>query len=179
MQISIVGVSAPEQRVSEKGTKYSMLSLAYKADGKLQEKKLMSFNKDAYNVLKNASPGEVYEVNSEKKGQYWEWLGAQKVDGTSVSTTPTAPKAAGGGAQPARTGTWETPEERAIKQVYIARSVALAQALIKNPKGDMKTVLADAKAFEGWLLRDLDDLAVAPNTDELDDGPKVLDNDVE
>jgi hypothetical protein len=148
MQISVIAVSLAEARKSAKGTSYSMRELTYKVDGQTKTKKLMSFDKPVYDIFKEAQQGEVYEVEQVKDGDFWMWTKVTKLDGTTA-----APKASGGNSStPARTGTWETPEERAVKQVYIARSVALGQAVALRPKATDEEVLTLANKFEQWLL---------------------------
>ena len=62
MQIEVVSVS-----VEDKG-KYQMATVAYRKDGKLGEKKLMSFGGgvEAYKVLSKAQAGQVFEVKAVK-----------------------------------------------------------------------------------------------------------------
>lgn len=146
MQIAIVAKGNTESKRSANGKSYSLFELTYKSDGQTRTKKVMNFDRDIYPVLKEAKPGEVYEVDSVKDGEFWKWQKVTKVEGTS---------AAAPAASTSRTGTWETPEERAMKQIYIARSVALAQAVLvetKNESSTVEDILKTATEFEQWLL---------------------------
>jgi hypothetical protein len=150
MQISVVAKSDVEKKRSDKGTSYSMFELTYKSDGQTLTKKLMNWDRDVYPVLKEADPGDVFEIESVKKGNFWNWIKASKVDGTS--TAPAAARTTT--SSTTSKGTWETPEERAQKQIYIARSVALGQAVLYNASKsvDVNEVLNIANTFEQWLL---------------------------
>lgn len=152
MQITIlsVDVSTPA------GKKYQVAEVAYKdQEGKVQGKKIMSFtNKDVYNMAANAKQGEVYNVVSVKDDNgYWQWSKMEKLDGTvSASKTTASPKS-----------TYETPEERAQKQVYIVRQSSLTNAIaLATATGDKKvtpeSIIQVAKQFEAYVFnREFDD----------------------
>ncbi len=166
MQIEIIKVE-----VTSKG-KYRQANVAYKGpNGKVEGKQLVSFvYKDVFEKLSNASPGDVFDVKSEKvlnekdQKEYWQWteavLGGKSagsdsgVQGqTSVSKTPVR-------------SSYETPEERAARQVYIVRQSSLSTAveLVKAtyPKGvptDFSTdaIIELAKKFEDYVFAKEDD----------------------
>jgi hypothetical protein len=156
MQITIVAIGEVETKKSAKGTAYSTFEVTYKSDGQTRSKKLMSFDKPPYTALKDAQAGEVYDVGLVKDGEFWKWTTVTKA-GATTSGSADAPKAQGG-TTPSK-GTWETHEERALKQLYITRSVALAQAVACftstnsiSSKFDDSDVLSVANRFEQWLL---------------------------
>ena len=100
--------------------KYNQLTIEYVdvGSGKEHSYKLMSFvNKDAYLLLKSAKSGDVFYVvcNKNDKG-YWQW--------DQVSREAMQPKA-----NPSPRSTYETPEERAQKQIYIVRQSSLTNAI--------------------------------------------------
>jgi hypothetical protein len=153
--------------------------------GKVEGRKLVGFGegKAAYDVLLNAQPGEVYEITVVKNGAYNNWTNAVKT--TATATTVASP--AGGtisGAKPAYTpaakSTYETPEERAKKQILIVRQSNLSSAISLLSIGAKTTpkvedILSTAKQFEGYVFGD--DVAVVDRgTDgfkDLDDFPDV------
>jgi hypothetical protein len=55
-------------------------------------------------------------------------------------------------------GSWETPEERALKQVYIVRQSSIANAIallaVEGPgiTPDVEWVIATAKTFENYVF---------------------------
>ncbi len=111
----------------------------------------MSFgaSKDVYKVVSEAQSGDVFDVKSEKiAGQdgkeYWNWTGIQ----TAGKNIPGQSQASGK-ASPAPRSNFETPEERAQRQVYIIRqsSLSVAQELLSNTKG------------KGYAASDVIDLA--------------------
>lgn len=154
MNITILSVSAPVATVN--GTKkYSTIEVAYKGeDGKVAGKKIVSFAQPAvYNILVDAKSGEVYSVVSEKVNDYWTWTSVKKgSESPSTSTTNTV----GRSLNTSPKSTYETPEERAKKQVYIVRQSSLSNAIeySKSIKA-LKTkeeVVELAKFFEGYVF---------------------------
>lgn len=133
--------------VEDKG-KYKQATVKYSQDGEDKEKKIMSFaQKETYNTLVNANPGEVYEVKTVKDGKFWNWEKAtlQGAGTSSDSGISTSKKSTGG-------GTWETAEERALRQVWIIRqsSISSAATLLQG-KGTVNDVLEAAKRFEAYV----------------------------
>ena len=108
--------------------KYNMLTVDFKnlSSGKNESRKIVSFkNKDVYTTLKNANQGDEFTVVAVKGEQYWEWQSVvprgeavpQATGGSSMATSKpsTSPKS-----------TYETPEERAKRQVLIVRQSSLS-----------------------------------------------------
>lgn len=133
--------------VTNKG-KYNEALVKYTQDGQDKEKKIMSFaQKETYNTLVKASPGEVYEIKTVKDGKFWNW----------ESATLVGPGAAPAeGSKPASRGNWETAEERALRQVWIIRQSSLASAANllagREVAGDpVEAVLEAAKRFEAYV----------------------------
>lgn len=169
MQIQIVNIDITTKPTA-KGS-YQMNEVTYKNlsfQGKTETKKIMSFSKvegEVFKVLANAAKGDVYDVERVKGEQYWEWTTAVKsgtVDDSTSTATPAAARSALGTAPqsgtPAPRGNWETPEERARKQVYIIRQSTLNVAsniLTTGAKAPPKfeEVVGLAKQFEDYVLR--------------------------
>lgn len=133
--------------VENKG-KYSMAVVHYDQDGQSKEKKLMSFTfPDVYKTLVNANVGDAYDIKAEKDGKFWNWVQATVVVGAGASAssngTTTTTTTRGG---------WETPEERAVKQVYIIRQSCLSTAAtLLAGKGKASDVVEMAKHFEAYV----------------------------
>ena len=160
MQIEVLKVD-----VENKG-KYRQATVSYKRDnGKVDAKKLVSFGiKDVYNTMTAAQPGDAFDVTWEKdeKG-FPQW-----------SQVSSLGKASSGGTgnqkvEPlARTvvrSSYETPEERAKRQVYIVRQSSISNAIAfltaKEPKGvdassDENTVLSLAETFAHYVFNGLE-----------------------
>jgi hypothetical protein len=148
MQIELISTS-----VEDKG-KYKMMLVTYRnSDGKLSEKKLMSFGggADVYNFLKTAEPAKYDVVTKQNDKGYWDWI--------SISPAGTVPVAAksGGSASPAPRSTYETPEERAQRQILIVRQSSLSSAIEFFAMGGKKSVTTTeviqvAKEFENFVF---------------------------
>lgn len=158
--IQVINVQATT-KPTKKGS-YIMLDVAYKNvnTGKIEGKKVMSFvNKDLFDVLSKATNGNNFTITSEKNEEsgYWDWVGIKVASGddptTSIPTgTPvksfTSPKS-----------TYETPEERAARQVMIVRQSSLAQAVATlsiNPGKDklqIEDVLKLADTYHHWVMQ--------------------------
>ena len=167
MQIKVANVEVGSG-TTKAGKPYEFLDLMYKNlsfDNKAESKKIMPFGaKEVFATLKNAQPGDVFTVLREKDDAgYWQWVGISEGDApiqqeTTNKGQTTAP--AKTTAQPAKS-TFETPEERAKKQVYIIRQSSLSTAvdLLKTDKKvpAVDEVIQVAKLFEDYVFgRNLD-----------------------
>ena len=127
--------------------KYNQLTIDYVdvGSGKEHTYKLMSFvNKDAYLLLKSAKIGDIFQVvcNKNDKG-YWQWDEVYK-SGEQMKTikTNTSPRS-----------TYETPEERAQKQIYIVRQSSLTNAIaLLGSKAKVEQVVSVARQFEQYVF---------------------------
>lgn len=156
MQIQIQFISVD---VEDKG-KYKMAEVAYKdiAKGQVSSKKLMSFNNPAvYKTIVDAKKGETYSIEMQKNEKgYWDWTAASLAGASNAPETST--KSAGSTGFTSPKSTYETPEERAQKQVYIVRQSSLSTAVeylagtgaIK--KASAQDVIFCAKEFEGYVF---------------------------
>lgn len=159
MQITIIGVSIEDVKTAKGG--YQKADVAYKNEqGKTEGKKVMSFvNQKVFDVLKQAKSGDVFDVKSEKDANnYWQWV--EITAGGSVpaaNSVPAAPSRATTG-NPSPKSTYETPEERAKKQVYIVRQSSISAALeySKSVKAlkSVDEVIALARQFEAYVFEE-------------------------
>lgn len=120
MRITVLKVAVNEVQ----GTKgpYQVAELAYKNnEGQLKSFKVMSFNRDVFEVVSKVSANDMLDVEFKKdpKG-YWQMISA-KVTGKADPATATAAGQA--------KGNWETSEERAARQVFIARQSSISNAI--------------------------------------------------
>ncbi len=144
-------------------------------------------NEGGFKVLQGASVGQVYDVTTQKNDSgFIEWplaiLSDQVVAATGSASPPdkqglSAPSGSGSTATPYKS-TYETPEERAKKQIYIVRQSTIAQAinlLSVGAKGAPKIddVLSVAKVFEDYVFGEtVKPMDVATAFDDLDDMPQ-------
>lgn len=146
MRIKIIEVGNVAKEKS-----YFAFTLKYESDGKTQDKKIFSFNGDTYKTLKDAQPDQVYDVKLTKDNNgYWQWKDLALVTNQAA--------ASGGGNASTSTSRFETPEERANRQVLIVRQNALTNAVtyynVEGKQVDSDAVLELAAKFESWVMRD-------------------------
>lgn len=140
MQIEILQVKV-DTKANKNGGAYQLAEIAYKNlnDGKVGGKKLMSFkDPSVFSKLAEAKMGEVFEVKSEKIGEYWEWTHVGRLEAAHLqqkqeaSTQHTQVNGTGIGSGFSKTpikATYETPEERAKKQIYIIKQSSVSSAI--------------------------------------------------
>ena len=201
MQIEIV--ANPINTVPTAKGSYQVIELAYKNKSfqdKLEGKKVMSFtNKDVFKVLAEAKFGDVFNVSRVKNEKgFWDWTGVTSSNGTVGSNGAPAAKdpniggvvASGSYAAPVKTGNvtpksnYETPEERAARQVLIVRQSSISSAVefaCANKVKDEDEVIRIAKVFERYVF-DIKDKVEAAPMNKLDEPPanffEDLDNDL-
>ena len=156
MQIEILNVSS-ETKPTSKGGTYVMLDVAFKnlSSGKTEGKKLVPFgdSEAVYKQFKDAKAGNQFDVTLEKQGQYWVWTKA-----TSIAPGAVASSAASK-VTPVTKSTYETPEERAKKQVYIVKQSSISNAVAiltvgaKTPPS-LQSVLDLAQQLTSWVFTD-------------------------
>jgi hypothetical protein len=131
----------------KKEGKYFVLPIKYDDKGKEFSRKVMSFVAgDAYKVLKDSKVGEFYNVTIEKDDNgYWQWPKVEKVEGGTVAETKVGTVRS----------TYETPQERALKQIYIVRQSSIANAITLAGVGEnnVENILDIARRLEAWVFR--------------------------
>ena len=157
MNITILSVDI-KTTPTAKGS-YQTADVAYKNNsfqGKVEGKKVMSFGatKDSFTTLATAQPGESYEVTVVKNDKgYNDWVSMAKA--TAGASSPAAAPSKAPNAAPR--STYETPEERAQRQVLIVRQSSLSSAVNTltagaNTPPSVESVIALAKAYEGYVF---------------------------
>lgn len=173
-QMTIEVLSSTVTTVPTAKGSYQVCELAFKNktyDNKVEGKKIMSFaEKAAFESLKNAQMGQVFTIGRQKDDKgYWKWTevtqGETQMATPNTFTSPSTPTA--GKSSPK--STYETPEERAARQVMIVRqssissAVALAAANSKT-KVSTEEIISMAKDFESYVLgTDIAPVASAPS----------------
>ena len=159
MQIQIVTTSI-ETKPTAKGS-YQQLEVVYKNltfQGKVESKKLMSFGAGAssFKALSESSAGGVYDITVVKNDKgYNDWTSATMAVPGAAAAAPTASVA--GKPNPTPKSTYETPEERAQRQILIVRqssvssAVALLTAGAKSPP-KAADVITTAKELEAYVF---------------------------
>lgn len=158
MQISVLSVqvtTVPTAKGSYQVADVAFKNLTY--GGKVEGKKIMSFGagKSSFETLATAQPGDVFDVTVVKNDKgYNDWTGMSK--GTAGAATAQPAKTTGQASAPVRS-TYETPEERAKKQVYIIRQSSISSAIAALSAGAKTPVkvaeaIDYAKSFEAYVL---------------------------
>jgi hypothetical protein len=179
MRIEVLNVAKTTRPGSKPGSSFGQLDVAYKNldDGKVSAKKVMSFGdwKNAYEVLQSANANEQFTVKNEKKGDFWVWTEVSK--GVAEGATNTNNNKT---AQAAPKSTYETPEERARRQVLIVRQSSLSAAVdtLKTEKaaadGEAVVKLAEYYVdfvFQQGMFGGVKAVDAKPSTDFEDDIP--------
>ncbi len=135
--------------------KYTMYELAFKKDGKVEGKKVPDFTiQSGKELLANAKQGTKLSVTivkeSAKDGkEYWQWKQIEASTGVVANTHTST-------GSPAPRSTYETPEERKVKQDFIIRQSSLSSAigvLTAGAKAPPKSVdvISLAEEFVGFV----------------------------
>jgi hypothetical protein len=166
MQIQILAINKIPAKTS-KGDAYNALEIAFKNltfQGKIESKKLTPYgtSKPAYDVLANAQPQQVFDITIVKDNGFNNWTAANPGQEGAPVSSPSAssgftPKSGPPTAAARTSNTYETPEERAKKQVYIIRQSSLAtaeRALSVGAKSGPKAseVIAYAQDLEAYVF---------------------------
>lgn len=184
MQVNIKVISVENTFVPTAKGGYNKLEVAYKnlESNKVESKILMSFGltADAYKALADAKANDTFSIVSEKKPgndgkEYWTWLSAAQAAPGSMPAAKTS-AATSGFSTPIKS-TYETPEERAKKQVYIVKQSSISAAIATLSVGakappSTDAVLEVAQKFTDWVFSQ--DQVKAPTLAEMpDDFPDV------
>ena len=153
MKLSIISVNVAP-KTSAAGKPYQNAEVIYKNldSGKVENKNINQYSK-VFKQVSEAQAGQVFAVKVEKDDKgYWQWIGFDRQLGEAA-----APGNNAAPAPAARQGTWETPEERAQKQVYIIKQSSLSNAIetlsigAKSPP-TKEAVLALAQYYTDWVF---------------------------
>jgi len=162
MRIQVIAPPANEF-VSKGKNGYNKLTVTYKNLGtnKVEVKSIMDFaSPDVYAKLKEVGANEVFQVTSEKQGEYWVWTEVSRDDGPVPEATATP---ASKSTPSAKAGSWD--EKNALdrekfefdktKQTLIIRQSCLSSAVALAVSKDLYSddALAIAAQFEEWVNR--------------------------
>lgn len=159
MQVQIKEVVV--DNFSKGRNKWQVANVSYTYNGEARTQKLISFsNPDSFAKVQTLNPGDVVEVTVTKNDQgFNQWAKVEKVDGAAApAKAATAGKVLG--------STYETPEERKIKQLHIARQSSISNAIaILSPgaktKLDVDEVLDVAEQLVDFIYGTEEILATA------------------
>lgn len=164
MQIKVISVEVGNG-TTKTGKPYEFIEVFFKNlsfEGKAENKKIMPFGaKDVFNTLKGADAGTVFTVLREKDDAgFWQWVGISEGDGPIETAKQSKESSVASTAKTTATAspksTFETPEERAKKQIYIVRQSSISAA-IDTLKTDKKSpsveeVISVAQQYEAFVF---------------------------
>lgn len=160
MQISIISTSV-ETKPTAKGS-YQQLEVVFKNltyQGKVESKKLMSFGAGvgAFTTLSKADQGSVWEVTVVKNAQgYNDWTSVAPSDGAAPAAVAAPQGITSSKAAVSPKSTYETPEERAQRQILIVRQSSVSAAVATLAVGAKAVkpadVVAVAKQYEAYVF---------------------------
>lgn len=160
MQIQVVTTTV-ETKPTQKGS-YQQLEVVYKNltyQGKIESKKLMSFgaNAGAFKTLSEAAAGSTWEVSVVKNAQgYNDWPTVVASNGAAAEAAPQAINSAKAAVGAGARSTYETPEERAQRQILIVRQSSLSAAVSTLAVGAKSVkpedVIAVAKQYANYVF---------------------------
>lgn len=173
---TVVSVELDVQVAKNGGGTYPGARLSYRDEnGALKEKgfhnNVFKFNAGLKAQLANLSPGNVFNMEMEKEGEFWNVKGitlASAAAPVADKDVPATGKATPYTASPK--STYETPEERAKKQLYIIRQSSINQAIeYKGQKASIEDIIKVAKQFEAHVYgNDFDDGSLISMTEDTD-----------
>jgi len=158
---TVVSVEIDVNVAKKDGGNYPGSRLTYRdSTGKICEQAFhnnaFKFNAPLKTSLVSLVVGDNIEIEKEKKGDFWNVLNIRKVEGnTAAATTGTTVSAVRATSSPK--STYETPDERAKKQVYIVRQSSLSAALnfselTGNKKATKEDIVNLAEFFEAFVF---------------------------
>lgn len=147
MQIELVKIGKPT-----KSGNTTKVDIEYVRDGKNVKRALHGYGKtkDVIQGLNDFVEGDIAEVElekAEKDGQtYWNWVGITKVNGAAAVAAKKSEYKS----------TYETPEERAEKNVRITRMACLNSAVQfseRLPKSTPDDIMRWAERFVSFVMQ--------------------------
>lgn len=159
LRISIIATSV-ETKPTSNGKSYQQLEVTFKnlTFNKTESKKIMSFGagEGAFKVLSLAQPNQTFEVTVVKNDKgFNDWTSVVAASG-DAAPAPAAGK--GNTNQSVGRSTYETPEERAQRQILIVRQSSVSSALsmlgigAKAPP-ELSKVLETAQAISDFVFQ--------------------------
>lgn len=158
---TVVSIEFDVQIAKNGGGSYPGARFAYRdSAGALKEQgfhnNALKFNPAIKNQLSELKTGDIFTMVKEKEGEFWNVKGIYAGEGSAPAQTPSAGTTKAPltpNASPK--SNYETPEERAQKQVYIIRQSAVNYAVNAGTLLKLKTkeeILSLAKFFESYVF---------------------------
>jgi hypothetical protein len=173
MNITILSVQV-STKPGKTGKPYQTAEVVFKNmdSNKVESKNITQYSK-VFKQAAEAQPSQSYTVTTEKdEAGYWQWITMDRVVEGFQAQAPSAAPSIKNVVQ-APKSTYETPEERAKKQVYIVKQSSLGSAIelltvgAKTPP-NADDVIKLAQKFTDWVFAEKS-LIEMPNDPPFDD----------
>lgn len=154
MQITVIAVGSPETKTKGKN-KWQEITLSYTSDKGDKDKKFPSYV-DIYDTIKGLEVGSTYEVRLQKDGDYWQWVGVEKIEGVAKAASVGGKSSSGGNDWAAKTQLdrerFEFDKEKQI--LIIRQSMADVAQRIADGDGDntVEAVISIADRLVDYVL---------------------------
>lgn len=180
LNLEVISIS-PKQHVPNARGGYDVIEVAYRKDGKIEGKKVMSFvNPKVFEALGNFSAGDNISVTAEKVAgrdgkEYWQWTAVESgsEQPSQASSKPVSALERSASVATKSVSNYETKEERAARQVMIVRQSSLSNAVATLAVGAKKlegaSVVALAKEYEAFVLGTETVAKYSDNIADMDD----------
>ena len=169
MQIEIIQVGEVVTVPTQSGS-YQTVEIAYKREGKVEGKKIVSFNYgEVFETLKDAESGQWYDVKTTKNEKgFWDWVEVKVIDPKDVFFLTGDKKAAPKKVYtPRPAGTagakreWVPDEDKQrliVRQSSLHNAVELLAAFgdCKNQTEATKAALDLGEVFMAWVYQEIE-----------------------
>lgn len=145
--------------------RWQTATVAYEFNGEHRTQKMMSFsNPDVFKTIQEFQPDDKLDVTVTKNDQgYNQWAKVEKVSEAPAK----AATAATGGTY--KGSTYETPEERKIKQLYIIRQSSISNAIsFLGQDVPVELILETAQKFVDFVYDNPFSERPSPTLEEMD-----------
>lgn len=155
MKVKILDVNV--EHVVKGKSRYSKATVAYSYNGEARTQNIMSFTNPAIFAKVQEKVGHEVEITITKNAAgYNEWSSLDDI-GAVPPAAPTQSAATSSAPATRVTGSnYETPTERAAKQVYIIKQSSLGHAIelavANKEKATTEDIIATAQTFVDWVM---------------------------
>jgi hypothetical protein len=169
MQVQFKSVTV--ETVSKGANKFQKATVNYTYNGQTRQQSIMSFaNPTVFKLIQSLEPNDMLEVEVTKNDQgYNQWAKVTKLEAETVVAAPAAP----GTTTPVThksSSTYETAEERKIKQLYIIRQSSISNAIdyltLAHEPATVEHVLGVAQQFVDFVYGNNETLATSNTVNE-------------
>ena len=156
MKVKILDVNV--ENITKGKSRYSKAAVTYTYNGEARTQNIMSFTNPSIFAKVQEKVGQEVEITITKNAAgYNEWASLDEV-GTAPAALETTDRAPAVASTTRVSGSnYETPAERAIKQVYIVKQSSLSTAValaghIDQPPRSPEDIIETAQKFVDWVF---------------------------